>query len=153
MLISDSIKTCLNKSVLCWLATCSSDFKPNVSPKEIFTHIDDEYIIVANIASPKTIKNLKSNSNICISVIDILVQKGYQLKGTAEIIDQNNPSFERLKAPLFAMAGERFPFPSIIKMKLESSKKILAPSYILYPDTTTEENQIASAKKIYGLSE
>lgn len=153
MLLSESIKSCLDKSILCWLASCSSDLIPNVSPKEIFTHIDDEYIIVANIASPKTVKNIKANPNICISAIDILVQKGYQLKGKAEIIDKTNPDFERLRKPLFAMAGDKFPFSNLIKMKVDSAKVILAPSYIFYPEATSEEKQIEQAKRTYRLSE
>ena len=153
MHLTESIKDCLDKSVLCWLASCSPDLIPNVSPKEIFTHIDQEFIIITNIASPKTIKNIKANPNICISAINILVQKGYQLKGNAEIITKKDPTFESLYAPLYKLAGDKFPFSSIIKMKLDSAKEILAPSYILYPDSTTEKDQIENAKKIYGLSE
>lgn len=50
----------INQSVLCWLATSSSENIPNVSPKEIFTHYEND-IIVANIASPQTVKNIKEN--------------------------------------------------------------------------------------------
>jgi len=153
MHLTESIKSCLDQSVLCWLASCSTDLIPNVSPKEIFTHIDNEFIIIANIASPNTIKNIKANPNICISAIDILIQKGYQLKGKAEIIVKSDPLFKKLYAPLYHLAGDRFPFSSIIKMKLESAKEILAPSYILYPATTNEKIQIENAKRIYRLSE
>lgn len=153
MQLTESIKKCLDKSVLCWLASCSTDLVPNVSPKEIFTHIDDQFILVANIASPNTIKNIKANPNICISAIDILVQKGYKLKGSAEVIDKQHPNYEKYKAPLYEMAGDKFPFSNLIKMKLQSAHEILAPSYTFYPSTTTEEGQIENAKRIYGLSE
>lgn len=151
MQLTQAIKNCLDKSVLCWLATCSVDLVPNVSPKEIFTHIENEFIIIANIASPNTVKNIRSNPKICLSLIDILIQKGYQLKGTAEIIDRKNPKFEKYWKPLHAMASDKFPFNSIIKIKPESSKQILAPSYLLYPESTSEESQIQNAKRMYRL--
>ena len=72
MFLSPEIKECIDKSVLCWLATSSEENIPNVSPKEMFTHYQDEFIIVANIASPQTVKNIKQNPNVCISFIEIL---------------------------------------------------------------------------------
>ena len=139
----------INQSVLCWLATSSSENIPNVSPKEIFTHYEND-IIVANIASPQTVKNIKENPNICISFIDILVQKGYQLKGKAVIIEKDNFQFDRLSKKLTAMTDGKFPFKSITKIKIDKAKPILAPKYVLYPNTT-EEELIESAKRAYGL--
>ncbi|MEM6264941.1 MAG: pyridoxamine 5'-phosphate oxidase family protein [Bacteroidota bacterium] len=51
----------INRSVLCWLATASKEKIPNVSPKEIFTHFGGEKIIIANIASPQTVRNIHEN--------------------------------------------------------------------------------------------
>lgn len=151
MEITADIKKIINKSVLCWLATVSPENIPNVSPKEIFCLNDEHYLLIANIASPNSIKNIKSNPNICVSILDILVQKGYKLTGTAEIISHKDTSFEKLKKPLYDMAGDRFPFKSIIKIKPNSAKEILAPSYLLYPKETKEEDQIANAKLAYNL--
>ena len=80
MKITTEIKKSMDSSVLCWLATVSSEGTPNVSPKEVFTYFKDE-IIIANIASPQTLKNIKENALVCISFIDILIQKGFKLKG------------------------------------------------------------------------
>lgn len=151
MILTSPIKKTITDSVLCWLATSSIDMVPNVSPKEIFCAYEDEFILIANIASPNSLRNIKANKNICVSMIDILVQKGYQLKGTAEIVTPNNDDFEKLKEPLYKMAGDRFPFNSITKIKVESAKEILAPSYLFYPDETNEEDQIINAKKAYKL--
>jgi len=151
MILNPAIKKSIEDSVLCWLATASDENIPNVSPKEIFCHYSDEYFLIANIASPNSIKNIKSNPNICVSVLDILVQKGYQLKGKAEIISQGHEEYEKLKTPLYEMAGDKFPFISLTKIRIEYVKEILAPSYLLYPDTTTENQQIEKARKTYGL--
>lgn len=147
--MNEDIKKYMNQSVLCWLATASQDNIPNVSPKEVFTYFQD-YIIIANIMSPQSAKNIKENPNVCLSFIDILVQKGYQLKGNAEIISKHQPEFETLKQPLLKITEGKFPFSSLFKITVESTKPIIAPKYILYPETT-EEAQIVSAKKAYGL--
>ena len=46
------------------------------------------------------------------------------------------------------MSGGKFPFEKITKVTLEQVKMIIAPSYVLYPETT-ESIQIESAKKTY----
>lgn len=85
-----------------------------------------------------------------MSFIDILVQEGYQIKGQAEVIKKGAVGFVEMEEKLLILTGGKFPFVSIIKIKMESVKPIIAPKYILYPETT-EEEQIVSAKKMYGL--
>jgi len=147
--MNDDIKKYIDQSVLCWLATASKENTPNVSPKEVFTYFEND-IIIANIMSPQSAKNIKENPNVCLSFIDILVQKGYQVKGAAEVISKHQPEFETLKQPLLKITEGKFPFASIFKISIESTKPIIAPKYMLYPETT-EEDQIASAKRVYGI--
>ena len=148
-MLTQEIKKYIDKSVLCWLATSDDENMPNVSPKEIFTFYEDDFIIIANIASPQSVHNIMHNPKICVSFIDVFVQKGFQLKGKARIIRKSDEEFELLNAPLLKMAGDKYPFSIIIKMKVEKVKRIIAPSYMLYPETT-EKEQIESAKKLYN---
>jgi len=150
MQLNTEVKEYINKSVLCWLATASTENVPNVSPKEIFNYYGTGKIIVANIASPQTVRNIKQNENVCVSFIDILVQKGFQLKGKAKIIGKTDSEFSEMKEILSEMTGGNFPFPTITEITVEQVKPIIAPKYILYPETT-EKEQIESAKKIYGI--
>lgn len=150
MKLPKEIKSSIKESVLCWLATSSKENIPNVSPKEIFDYYTDETIIVANIASPQTVKNIKENEHVCISFIDILVQKGFQIKGKARIVDQSDLLFTDMYMKLSKMTAEKFPFNTITVISISTIKPILAPKYILYPETT-EQDQIESAKKTYGI--
>lgn len=150
MMLTKEIEAAIDDSVLCWLATSSADNMPNVSPKEIFCYFEDDTIIVANIASPQTVKNIRANKNVCISFIDILKQKGFQLKGAAEIIEKSATDFSKMEKMLLHLTEGKFPFATITKITITSSKPIIAPKYLLYPNTT-EEQQVESAKKSYGL--
>lgn len=150
MELTEKIKVSINKSVLCWLATVSTENVPNVSPKEIFNYYGTDKIIVANIASPQTVLNIKQNENICISFIDILVQKGFQIKGKAEIIEKTDLEFAEMEEVLTKITAGKFPFATITKITIGQVKPIIAPKYVLYPETT-EKEQIESAKKTYGI--
>lgn len=150
MTLTDKIKSCIDKSVLCWLATSSADNIPNVSPKEIFNYYNDDTIIIANIASPQSVNNIKANPNICLSFIDILIQKGYQIKGHAKVITSLDDAFLGMHQYLSKMTDGQFPFSSIIVITPHHAKPIIAPKYVIYPDTT-EAEQIKSAKKVYRL--
>ena len=48
------------------------------------------------------------------------------------------------------MTGGDFPFSTITEVTLKQAKPIIAPKYILYPETT-EKEQIESARNAYGL--
>ncbi len=150
MELTTEIKKYIDKSVLCWLATVSAENIPNVSPKEIFNYYGANKIIIANIASPQTVKNIKENESVCISFIDILVQKGFQIKGKAKIRNKTHSRFEEMEKVLIKMTGGNFPFSTITEIIIEHVKPIIAPKYVLYPETT-EKEQIENAKKAYSL--
>ena len=149
--LTEEIKTSIDKCILCWLATSSKENVPNVSPKEMFTYFDDESLLIANIASPQSVKNIYENPKVCVSFVDILIQKGYQLHGSAQIISRENDAYKELLDRIHSLSEERFPIKSIIKISIEKAKIILAPSYVLYPQTS-EENQIKKAILAYKLN-
>ena len=78
------------------------------------------------------------------------MQKGFQVKGKAEIIEKIDSEFSEMEKVLTKMTGGNFPFSTITEIKIEQIKPIIAPKYILYPKIT-ESEQIESAKKIYGI--
>jgi len=152
-MLTPDIKKYIDQSVLCWLATVSKDGIPNVSPKEIFTYLDDEHIGIAHITSPNSLRNIKANRNVCVSFVDVFVQKGYKLVGQAEIIKKTHPTFKKEAAKILEMAGAAFPVQALLKIKVVKSAPILAPSYMFYPEKTTESEQIEGALKAYKIRE
>lgn len=139
-----NIKEYADKSALCWLATADNNGLPNVSPKEIFLLFNDNTVLIANIASPQSEKNIRQNSNVCVSFIDIFEQKGYKLTGTAQIMDKTDIKWKRYFEPLSTLAGPDFPIHNIFEFSIKTNSPILAPSYALFPNTT-KEKQIQSA--------
>ena len=140
----------MERSVLCWLATADELGRPNVSPKEVFAPEGTTHFLIANIASPGSVRNLRANPRACVSMVDVFVQKGWKLEGRAEVVDRADPCFEALAAPLRARAGERFPVLGVIRLAVENVTPILAPSYRMVPGTT-EASQVEAAMAAYGV--
>ncbi|PRY63407.1 hypothetical protein B0H98_1082 [Vreelandella songnenensis] len=151
-MLTPDVHKAVEKSVLCWLATCDEHGQPNVSPKEMFAVADDEHIVVANIASPQSANNIRINPRVCLSFVDVFVQKGFKVVGESIEVKRSAPEYSRWVKPLEAMAGERFPIHSVFVVRVIEVTPIVAPSYRLYPSETTEEAQVESALITYGVS-
>lgn len=141
----------LGGCVLCWLATVDEQGQPNVSPKEVFAVFDDQHLVIAQIASPQSVRNIQHNPKVCISMIDIIVQRGWKLQGHAQYVGASDAAFQTYALPLKALAGEKFKIHGVMLVRVEKVQRILAPSYRFYPDSTTEASQIASAMRAYGV--
>lgn len=149
-MITDEVKEYVDRSVLCWLATVNSEGEPNVSPKEIFTAYRDDRLLIANIASPGSVRNILSNDNVCVSFIDVFVQKGVKVRGRADLVPKSDSRYADLARPLEEMVQGKFNIHSVIEVRAISVEWILAPSYQFYPDTT-EDSQVQSALSAYGV--
>ncbi len=146
-MLNEEVVKYIKQSVLCWLATSDKDNFPNVSPKEMFTHFENK-IIIANIASPNSIHNIEKNNKVCVSFVDVFVQKGFKIKGQAKIIYINDVDFLIKVKPLIDLYSDKFPINAIIEITVQKVEVIQAPSYFLFPEIT-EKQQIESALKTY----
>lgn len=150
-MLDEEVIKAIDESVLCWLATVSDKGEPNVSPKEIFIAHGESYILIANIASPQSAANIQSNSHVCVSFVDVFKQKGYKVRGIADVIEKNHTGYAAREKILRTLGAEKFNFKSIIEIQVESVEPILAPSYIFFPETS-EGSQIRKAMRRYGVT-
>lgn len=150
-MFTQEILTSINNSVLCWLATVDTNGQPSVSPKEVFCTQGLDTLLIANIASPHSAKNIHAQPQVCVSFLDIFAQKGHKLFGKASVITPSSHDYSDSVAPLLKMVGPRFPIQSVFKIIVTQEQQILAPSYRLIPGTS-EESQRISAYKTYRVS-
>lgn len=149
-MLTQEIKQSINESVLCWLATSSKTGEPNCSPKEAFTYRGSKELVIADIASPESVNNIRSNPSVCVSFVHVFKQTGFKLKGKATYISRDEEEYPTLFNLLEPIVGTVFPVKGIILVDLESCKPIIAPAYYMVADTT-EASQIQSAKRTYGV--
>lgn len=150
-MLTPEVHDSINHSVLCWLATVDAFGQPNVSPKEVFAAFDSNHLVIANIASPTSVRNIEVNPLVCVSFIDVFVQKGFKVLGSARNVKKTEREFSGWSVPLLAIAGTRFPIHSALVIKVNAVEPIVAPSYRFYAAETSEESQVASAMRTYGV--
>ena len=141
----------LDGCVLCWLATADAEGQPNVSPQEVFAVVDEQHLVIAHIASPISVRNIQQNPKVCVSLIDIFVQKGWKLMGHAQYVNARDEAFHAHAKPLLAMVGDLFKIQGVMVVEVVQAHPIAAPSYRFYPDSTTELGQIEAAMRTYGV--
>ena len=104
---------------LAWVATASRDGEPNVTPKGTLKLMDENHVLFADLFSLKTRRNLLENSKIAVTVVDAATAKGYQLKGTAEIIT-SGPLFEDTSKQLKESPKGLPPLHHVVKITVEA---------------------------------
>jgi predicted pyridoxine 5'-phosphate oxidase superfamily flavin-nucleotide-binding protein len=149
VMLTDAVRDAASRSVLCWLATVDAEGQPNVSPKEVWAIADEQHVVVAHIASPISARNIGQHPQVCLSFVDVFVQKGFKLLGTAREVRAGNAEFATWSKPLLAMVGQRFTIHSVLVIHVKSVSAIVAPSYRFYPDDTTEASQVVSGMQAY----
>lgn len=149
-MLTSEVHEYIERSVLCWLATVDRHGCPNVSPKEVFSGYGKDRLLIANIASPNSVRNVLANGGVCVSFVDIFVQKGFKLQGRGRIVKNTEPEYADLVKPLVVITKGVFPIHGIIEIRVEKVVPIRAPSYQL-SEGTTEEAQRQSAMLTYGV--
>lgn len=150
MKINEAVRTDIENSVLCWLATSGADGTPNVTPKEIFASHGEDRIVIADIASSHSVGNIRIHPKVCVSFIDIFRQRGFKITGAASIVAPDDPAFADLAGDLLQLAGPDFPIRHVISIAVERISRIWAPSYHLFPERT-EAERMQDAYETYGV--
>lgn len=122
--INQAMRTDVENSVLCWLATVDPSGTPNVTPKEIFSCHGDDRIVVADIAWTNTVRNIRSHPSVCVSFIDVFRQRGFKVVGLATVIEPGETNFALVGADLIRMAGNDFPIHHLISVQIERVSRI-----------------------------
>ncbi len=128
-MITKEIIDFLNLQKLGYVATVSSDGKPNISPKGTIIGWSSETLAFADIRSPDTMKNLVDNPNVEINVIDPLLRKGYLFQGTSRILQDGTLYQEILNH--YRENGIKSPINSIVLVDVSCVSDVISPLYDL----------------------
>jgi predicted pyridoxine 5'-phosphate oxidase superfamily flavin-nucleotide-binding protein len=134
-----------------FIATVCPDGTPNLSPKGTTAVWDDDHLVFADLRSPGTVENLRSNASIEINVVDQLVRKGYRFKGTAAVYTAGEV-FERgvefYEARGTVKARERI--HGIVIVAVERALPVISPAYDL--GTTEDELRERNLRRLTARS-
>ncbi len=113
--LSEEAKKMIGEFGSALIATASKEGKPNVSVKGSFRVLDDEHVVFADIASPRTMANLRENPQLSAIVFDPSTRKGCRIWGRAEILDSGD-LFDSMSAEFTAM---RMKVKHLVKVTVE----------------------------------
>lgn len=137
MKLSPEMQRAVLEQRLGFVATVTEDGQPNVSPKGTTTVWDDERLMFADVASPRTVANLAANPHVEVNVVDPILRKGFRFKGTATV-HTDGDMFERgiriLRGRGSTLGRDRI--RSIVVIDVTSAAPVISP---VYDDGTPEE--------------
>jgi hypothetical protein len=113
--------------------------------------LDSEHLIFADIASPQTVENLRSNPAVEVNAVDFIARKGYRFRGTAEVLSAGHEDFNFIESWLRAMHGDSQPCNHAVKIFVTEVAELLSPAYTIDHVPESELRQAWITK--YGLAE
>jgi hypothetical protein len=98
-----------------FVATASKTGKPNVSAKGSLRILDDEHVIFADVASPRTIANIKENPQVAVICLEAASRKGCRIWGRGDIIS----SGELFNAVAAELAKRNMKIKNVVKVTVQ----------------------------------
>ena len=126
-MITKEIKDFLDLQKLGYVATVNPDGSPNLSPKGTIIGWTDKTLAFADIRSPDTVNNLKTNPRVEINVIDPLSRKGYLFRGEARLLHEGTLFEEILNH--YRSNGVKSPINSIVLTDISDVSEVISPLY------------------------
>ena len=126
-ILTTDMKRVVEEQRLGFVATVCPDGSPNLSPKGTTAIWDDDHLAFANIASPRTIANLRHNPSVEVNVVDQFVRKGYRFKGVASILE-SGASYDKALA-FYRTRGVQSTIREIVLIRVQSASPVISPAY------------------------
>lgn len=113
-------------------ATICEDGTANLSPKGTVTVLDDDHLMFADLASPQTVRNLRTNPSIEINVVDTVIRKGFRFKGLGIVVDPGvrfDELLERFTAGSRPVRDAKARIRHIVVIVVERALPLVSPAY------------------------
>ncbi|MGO6724624.1 pyridoxamine 5'-phosphate oxidase family protein [Rhizobium ruizarguesonis] len=127
--ITADMEAIIKQAILSFVATVNEDGTPNLSPKASLT-IRNGVLYFADIASPKTIRNLRRNPAVEINVVDIFQRRGYRFTGHALVLLPNDAEYLMIAEWVRSANGAEYPVDHVVKIETTSITPLLSPAHV-----------------------
>ncbi|HLX48508.1 MAG TPA: pyridoxamine 5'-phosphate oxidase family protein [Streptosporangiaceae bacterium] len=130
MLLTEDMKQFVLSQRLGYHATVSPDGTPNLSHAGTMSIYDDEHLFFADIRSPRTVANLRSNPAIEVNVVDIFSRRGCRFRGAATVHEHDDVyrrGLELLRERDYSAYSDRV--RSIVLIRVQAAEHLTSPAY------------------------
>ena len=148
--INADVEAIIKQAILSFVATVNEDGTPNLSPKASLTVMND-VLYFADIASPRTILNLKRNPAVEINVVDVFQRRGYRFKGRALILPSDNEESLAIAGWVRATNGPEYPVDHVVKIEITSIAPLLSPAHVFAQPSRNQDEIRSTYYQKYGV--
>jgi hypothetical protein len=133
-ILTEAMRRVVREQRLGFVATVCPDGTPNLSPKGTTAVWDGDHLVFADLRSPRTVANLRSNPAVEVNVVDPIARKGYRFKGTATVLtdgallEELLGFYEHGEAPVW---DARARIRQVVLVKVERALPLVSPAYDL----------------------
>jgi len=127
-IITDDMARMIGELRLCYVATVTPDGKPNLSPKGSLRVIDGDHLAFADIMSPATMRNLRSNPYIEVNIVHPFLRRGYRFKGRCDIVTEGE-TYDLVATELWEREGRQYPVNAVVRISVETALPVRSPAY------------------------
>ena len=113
--LTDQAKKAIGEIRPALVATASGTGKPNVSAKGSLRVLDDKHVAFADIASPRTVVNIKENPQVAIICLEASERKGCRIWGQGEVLNSGE-LFDKISAEF---AKRNMEVKNVVKVAVE----------------------------------
>jgi predicted pyridoxine 5'-phosphate oxidase superfamily flavin-nucleotide-binding protein len=142
-ILTPDMQRVVREQRLGYVATVCPDGTPNLSPKGTTNVWDDDHLVFADIRSPRTVRNLRSNPAVEINVVDPIVRKGYRFKGTGSVLESGE-LFDQIVA-FYRRAGSTSLIRAVVLVQVDRALPLTSPAY----DTGATEESVKERWETY----
>lgn len=128
-LLTEDMKRMVEELRLCFVATVTPDGRPNLSPRGSLRVLDDDHLAFADIMSPGTMRNLKANPFLELSMVHPFLRRGYRFKGRGEICTEGE-TFDLVAGEMWEREGRQYPVNAVVRIELEAALPVRSPAYV-----------------------
>ena len=128
-ILTDEMQRVVREQKLGYVATVCPDGTPNLSQKGTTAVWDEHRLVFADIASPRSVANLRANPAVEVNVVDPIARKGYRFKGVATVHDAGE-IYEKV-VTWYHGNGTTSPIRSVVLIKVMRALPLLSPAYDL----------------------
>jgi hypothetical protein len=131
-LINEGMRRIVEEQRLGFAATICEDGTANLSPKGTVTVLDDDHLMFAGLASPQTVRNLRTNPSIEINVVDTVIRKGFRFKGHGIVVDPGerfDELLERFTSGSPPVRDAKAQIRHIVVIEVERALPLVPPAY------------------------
>ena len=148
--ITVDMEAIIKQAILSFVATVNEDGTPNLSPKASLT-VTNGVLYFADIASPRTILNLRRNPAVEINVIDIFQRRGYRFKGRALILSPGDDEYLMIADWVRATNGLEYPVDHVVKIETTSIIPLRSPAHVFANPPRSQDEIRSTYYQKYGV--